>query len=50
MLKDIQNTIQGSLLYDTFLREDREKCLQQLFNVKEWIENERVIEKYSGLK
>jgi hypothetical protein len=50
MLKEIQNTIQRNLLYDTFLREDRKKCLQQLFNVKEWIENERVIEKYSGLK
>lgn len=49
MLQEIQNNIQDNLLNDMFLREDRKNCLNKLFTVKEWIENERVIENYTGI-
>ena len=50
MLQEIKGNIQGNLLCDTFLKEDRDKCLKNLFVVKEWIENERLIDRCSGLK
>lgn len=49
MLREIQTTIENKLILDTFLQEDKKQCLQKLFQVKEWIENERIIEKYGGL-
>ena len=48
MLREIQTTIEDKLLLDTFIQEDKKQCLQKLFQVKEWIENERIIEKYGG--
>lgn len=47
MLKEIQGNIQSKLLNDNFQEEDKKECLDKLFKVKEWIENERIIEKYS---
>lgn len=49
MLEDIKRNIEGSLLFDIFEQEKRKKCLDNLFTVKEWIENERIIENYSGI-
>ncbi len=49
MLQEIKNNIESNLLNDTFTQEDRKECLSKLFIVKEWIENERIIENYSGI-
>jgi len=49
MLQEIKTNIQNNLLNDTFTQEERRECLSKLFEVKEWIENERIIEKYSGI-
>jgi len=49
MLQEIKNNIQCNLLNNTFTDEDRKECLNKLFSVKEWIENERIIENYSGI-
>lgn len=49
MLEDVKRNIEGSLLFDIFEQEKRKKCLDNLFTVKEWIENERIIENYSGI-
>ncbi len=47
MLKSIKSNIEYKLLNDVFDEEDKKECLDKLFKVKEWIENERIIEKYS---
>jgi hypothetical protein len=49
MLQEIKNNIESNLLNNTFTQEERKDCLNKLFTVKEWIENERIIENYSGI-
>ena len=44
MLEEIKTTIEGNLLHETFREEDRKKCFEKLFDVKEYIENNRVLE------
>lgn len=48
MLQEIKTSIEANLLSDLWLKDSRKECLDKLFTVKEWIENERIIENYSG--
>lgn len=46
LLAEIKRNIEGNLINDTLTEEKRMACVNNLFNVKEWLENERIIENY----
>jgi hypothetical protein len=46
LLAEIKRNIEGNLINDTLTEEYRKACISNLFMVKEWLENERIIENY----
>lgn len=48
VLKNIQSTIQTTILQEKFNKDEQARCVKDLMEVKNFIEDERMIEKFGG--